>query len=93
MTSIIYIIVFIVLLMVIYNTFKESTFFQNANPMVMSICVTSLCVIGIHQVFEKTELDFLILPYAALGIALLSVLLLKWLSRFKKPENQDFEER
>lgn len=86
MSSIIYIAILIMLYIIIDNILSQAPFFQKANPKIMSLCVATLCVLGIHHLYGE-KINFLLLPYAALAIALLAILFLKWLTGFGKTKN------
>jgi hypothetical protein len=78
--------IFVLVWVVVYRTFKEIHFFGSlASIATMATCVSLLSVMGMfhflgagvgpHSVSEKaggqgTKLDFILLPYAVLGIAI-----------------------
>lgn len=86
--------VFAILFVTIHASLKRSQMFQERSVTVLSACVSLLCVIGMYQTFVTPETSqnvsesnghsgvfFLLVPYAALGIALLMMLLLIFLAR------------
>jgi hypothetical protein len=86
--------VFVILFVVIHASLKQSQMFQDRSVTVLSACVSLLCVIGMYQTFftPETGQDLsksnghpgvisLMVPYAALGIALLAMLLLMLLAK------------
>ncbi len=92
MASIVYITIFIILFLAINNTLKNIPFFQDINPVVMSVCITILCLIGMHQELKTAKesgFDFILLPYAALGLAILLTLLLMWLLGLSRGNKDD----
>ena len=78
--------IFVLVWMVVYRTIKEVPLFEGkATAAILATCVSLLSVMGMfhflgagvgpHSVSEKaggegTNLDFILLPYAALGIAI-----------------------
>ncbi|MCJ7560168.1 hypothetical protein MUO79_06070 [Candidatus Bathyarchaeota archaeon] len=82
--------IFVILFATIAKTLKEMSFFQKKTAMVVALCVSLLCIIGLNQSFftiDKTHevvhqgdkiriLPFLLLPYTALALAILLLLLL-----------------
>ncbi len=94
MASIVYITIFIILFIMIYYSLKEAQIFQNGILIVISICVTILCSIGMHQVLmtaNQTGFNFILLPYAALGLAILLTLLLMWLLGLSRGNKADYK--
>ena len=86
--------VFAILFVTIHASLKRSQMFQERSVTVLSACVSLLCVIGMYETFVTPETSqnisesnghsgvvFLLVPYAALGIALLVMLLLMLLAR------------
>jgi len=82
--------IFVILFATIAQTLKEMSFFQKKTAVVVALCVSLLCIIGLYQSFftiDKTHevvhqddkiwiLPFLLLPYTALALAILLLLLL-----------------
>lgn len=88
--------IFVLLFVTILNTLKEVSFFKGATVWVIASCVSLLSVVALCRFFlpegqgsELTEksgrfrvgLDFILLPYAALAIAILMCLLLVGISK------------
>ena len=84
--------VFFVLLVVIYQAIASMPMFNAFGSCVLSICVTILCMIGMVHFLQdssmsKSSLEVkepfatILLPYAALALAILSVLILMWITR------------
>ena len=76
--------VFVILFAIILRTLRHIPLFDGSNPVVLALCVTLLCMIGLHQVFvqpaaaeaapandARRSLDFLLLPYTAMALAML----------------------
>ena len=84
--------IFILLFVIILKSLKQASIFRKKATVVISLCVSLLCIIGLSQTFVPTEkasyvsknssyhtpeLDLILVLYAALAITLLlSVLLL-----------------
>lgn len=85
MENLIYIAIFIVLFVVIYNVLRENVFFQSGNILI-SLCVSVLCILGIHRMIAQGKynsggngFNIILLPYATLGISILFLMLIsKW---------------
>jgi len=65
--------IFIIILLVIYKAIKSAFNFGTAGTFAMSVCVSLLSVIGISRCL-KGSMDIILLPYAALGIFILVLL-------------------
>ena len=78
--------IFVLLFVIILKVLRQQSFFGKNTAIVLSLCVSLLCIIGLSQLFVATEkvgevsensrkfspdLDFILLFYAALAIALL----------------------
>ena len=81
-----------ILFVVILEVLKKASPFSDWATYVIAVCVSLLSVIGMHRMLsgasshsagtdEKDPFGFLLLPYAAMGIAMLLVLLLLFLRR------------
>lgn len=86
--------IFVILFLAILSSIQQMGLFKRTGAVVMAVCVTLLCMIGLYQTFVQpagTEaaapnspprsLDFLLLPYAAMALAMLSVLLFLFVQR------------
>lgn len=86
--------IFVILFLVIYNILKKTVFFQSRS-LIISLCVASLCVVGMHQVFVPDEtvdsssgFEVILLLYAALGLSIILMLFFKsFCSRSKNRDN------
>ena len=77
---------FVLLFGVIQQALKMSSFFRGATSYAVATCVSLICVISLFRTFAGGKgvseggnggmIDFILLPYAALAIAALLVLLL-----------------
>lgn len=57
----------------------------------MSVCVSLLSVIGISRCL-KGSMDVILLPYAALAVAILLLLLLSFIAKYFKGSSERFSE-
>lgn len=86
--------VFVILYTVIYKALSETVFDQEVSTILVSGAVSVLCILGMHRVFWPVghpdappasgtgpALDFLLLPYAALGLVIIILSLLMALCR------------
>lgn len=87
-------IIFVLLFVTILNVLKQTSIFRGATAVVVAICVSLLSVIGLSQFFVITEvscetelnrhrfnfdLDFILLPYVALALSVLLILLFRFM--------------
>jgi hypothetical protein len=83
-----------ILFPIIHSILKQNKLFQGWSATVVAVCVTCLCLIGMYQTFFPDEMNEgptegidqpgirpLLVPYTALGVAILLMLLLMWLGR------------
>ena len=98
--------IFVLLFATILKVLKETSFCKGATAAIMALCVSLLSVIGLwqfllpsgegHALAEKGKrfgigLDFILLLYAALAIAILSMLLLLFLNKlFRKRSKEKY---
>ena len=83
--------VFVILFVVIHEVLKQTSFFRSGTAIVVAACVSLLCLIGIHQHLLGSQgpylfnddtddpgrnLNVILIPYTALGLSILFVLLL-----------------
>ncbi len=86
-----------ILFVIIHKILKQMSIFQGPAAVIVAICVSLLSLIGLSKFFviadvacKTTEnrhditLDFILLPYTALALAIISVLLLSFGSRIFK---------
>ena len=88
--------IFIILLLVTYKAVGSAFSFGPAGTFTMSICVSLLSVIGISHCL-KGSLEVILLPYTALAVAILLLLLLSFIGRYlagaKECFSRDFDHR
>ena len=72
--------IFIIVLLVTYKAVKAAFNFGQAGTFTMSACVSLLSVIGISRCL-KGSLGVILLPYAALAVAILVLLLLSFIAK------------
>jgi len=75
--------IFIILLVVVFKPIKTAFNLDALPSCVLSVCVSALCVIGINH-FLKGSTEVILLPYAAMAIAILLILLLSFISQHFK---------
>ena len=89
--------IFVILFAIILRTLRQMPFFDGSNPVPIAVCVTLLCILGLHQLFvqpagtetapaddARRSLDFLLLPYTAMALAMLLALCLLLLDKVVK---------
>ena len=93
--------VWLILFVVIREALKRALPFSGWTTDVIAVCASLLSVIGMHRMLagapshspdtdEKDPFGFLLLPYAAMGIAMLIVLLLLFLRRMLPRRREEF---
>ncbi len=78
--------IFIILLVIIYQTVKQSQFFDTTKSVILSICVSVLATIGLNSHF-KDSIRVLLILYAAMAIAILAVLLITFIGKYLQRAN------
>jgi len=78
-------VVFVLLMTVIYRTVESGFGFGKAGNIVISICVSLLAALGISRLLSGS-IEFILLPYVALGITILLALII---GLFGKKNGQD----
>ena len=86
-----------ILFVIIYKILKQMSIFQGPAAVIVAICVSLLSLIGLSRFFvisdvayKSTEnrhditLDFILLPYTALALAIILVSFLSFVSRIFK---------
>ena len=76
--------VFVILFLMILSTLRHIPLFDGNTAVVLALCITLLCMVGLHQVFiqpgnaeaatasdVQPPLNFLLWPYAAMALAML----------------------
>ena len=97
MGDVIYIVVFVVLFTVIHKVLKEHPLFGKGS-IIISVCASLLCMAGMQRMFAQGKgnegsFDVILLPYAALGVSILFVLLLMLIGKLRKKGERQREER
>ena len=72
--------IFVILLVVIFKPIKSAFNLDTFPSCVLSVCVSVLCIIGMSRSL-KGSLGIILLPYAALGIAILLILLFLFIGK------------
>jgi len=93
--------IFVILFVTILKVLKEASFFRENTAVIVALCVSLLSLIGLSHLvaggdgFQEVTnnegrtggiLDFILLPYAALGIAILLLLLLRFIAKLFRSE-------
>ena len=66
--------IFVILLVVVFKPIKSAFNLDTFPSCVLSVCVSALCIIGMSRSLKGSS-GIILLPYAALGIAILLILL------------------
>lgn len=83
--------VLIIVLLATYKAVKAAFNFGRAGTFAMSVCVSLLSVIGMSRCL-KGSLSVILLPYAALAVAILGLLLLSIIAKcFRGPAERSSE--
>ena len=85
-------VIFLILFLAILEVLKKHSLFSGATLHILAVCVSLLSVIGIFRIFVEAEgpsdvsgkedpFSFILLPYAAMGISILIILLIMFLRK------------
>ena len=93
--------IFIVIFIVIHRVLKKTSFFKGFTSVVVSICVSLLSLAGLSRLFVISDVvsetsvnrrditfELILLPYSALVIAIILVVLLLSISNISKREQE-----
>ena len=75
--------IFIVVLVVAFKALQPALGLGRMHSFILAVCVSMLAVIGIVR-YLGNSVEMLLLPYAALGIAILLLLLFLFIGKFFK---------
>ena len=75
--------IFVILLVVIFKPIKSAFNLDTFPSCVLSVCVSALCIIGMSRSLEGS-IEVVLLPYAAMGIAILLILLFLFIGKHLK---------
>ena len=92
LNSLIFLPIFIILLVIIFRTIKDSLKFDTKASLILSICVSVLATIALNNKQKGTIGDILI-PYAAMAICILLTLLMAFLFKTHKKAKSPFSDR
>ena len=70
--------IFVILLVIVFKPIKTAFNLGTFPSCVLSVCVSALCVIGINH-FLKGSIEVILLPYAAMAIAILLISLFSFI--------------
>jgi hypothetical protein len=83
--------IFIILLVIIFRTIKDSLKFNAAGSLVLSACITSLATIGLNSNIKGT-VGVILLPYAALAVCIILAALIAFLFKTHKKAKERFSD-
>jgi energy-coupling factor transporter transmembrane protein EcfT len=89
LNSIILLPIFIILLVVIFRTIKDSLKFDAVGSLILSICVSVLATIGLNSSVKGT-VGVVLIPYAALAICIFLAFLIAFLFKTHKKAKDRF---
>jgi len=75
--------IFVVLVVVTFNSIRSALDYGNAGSFVLALCVSLLSVIGMRRCLVGA-MDVVLVPYAALAVAILLMLFLLAIGRYVK---------
>lgn len=79
--------IFVILLVVVFKPLKSALNLDTFPSCVLSVCVSALCIIGMSHSLEGSS-GIILLPYAAMGIAILLILLFLFIGKhFKRAKD------
>jgi hypothetical protein len=94
------VILFLILFAVCLQVLQRVPLFQGNSAKVLAVCVALLCLVGLGRMFtgfkkdtSGSGWDVILLPYAALALAILFGLILLWAARLRGKEKEDFHDR
>lgn len=81
--------IFVILLVIIFRTIKDSLKFDAAGSLILSICVSVLATIGLNSNVRGT-VEVVLIPYAALAICIILAALIIFLLKTHKKSKDRF---
>jgi uncharacterized membrane protein len=89
------VVIFVILFIAVRQVIARSGMFEGSNSHVVAFCVSLLSVIGLNRFFLPTTkegdgFDFILLPYVALAVSILTTLFLMKMFRTKKSKNREY---
>ncbi len=75
--------IFVMLLVVVFKPIRSAFSLDTFPSCVLSVCVSALCIIGMTRSL-KGSFGIILLPYAALGITILLILLFLFIAKHFK---------
>ena len=80
--------IFVILLVVMFKPIRSAFSLDTFPSCVLSICVSALCIVGMSRSLEGLS-GIILLPYAALGIAILLMLVFLFIGKhFKRAKDR-----
>jgi len=89
LNSIILLPIFIILLVIIFRTIKDSLKFNAAGSLILSICVSILATIGLNSNVNGT-IGVVLIPYETLAICILLMALIVFLFKMHRKAKDRF---
>lgn len=99
--------VFLIVLLVSFESLKKMSVFGQRTAFIIAICVSLLSILGLLRFMDTPKaapqtahnepgfyinLDFILLPYVALALAIILTLLLRWFAgRYREHQTTSFE--
>lgn len=99
--------VFLIVLLVSFESLKKMSVFGQRTAFIVAVCVSLLSILGLVRFMETPKaapqtaqnepgvyinLDFILLPYAAMALAIILTLLLRWIAgRPREHQTKRFE--
>ena len=84
--------IFIMLLIISFKALQSAVGFGRMHSFILSVCVSMLSVIGIVR-YLKDSMETILLPYAALAIAVLLLLMFSFIGRSFKGSKDRLSKR
>ncbi len=75
--------IFVILLVVVFRPIKSAFNLDTVPSCVLSVCVSALCIIGMSRSLEGS-IEVVLLPYAAMAITILLILLFLFIGKHFK---------
>jgi len=79
---------FIMLVLVVYKPAKSAFNLETFPSLVISGCISALCIIGMKSIFGDS-FKMILLPYVAMGISILFIMLITFICKLFKNDNDD----
>ena len=91
-TTIILVPIFILLLVIIFHAIRSASMFSGMSSFILAVCVSILAIIGMARYMDNM-IDVILLPYVAMAIAILLLLLMSLVARYFQRSNKLLSKR